>query len=362
MSSVLCGSSNNGPAKNVNLTKADLGGHVHEFFHSYLLEQRGLRLNTIKSYRDTLKLLLLYARSRRRTSGALSISIRDLDVQLILAFLKNLEDPQEGRGNCARTRNQRLAAIQCFFKYLSIYHHPLERQAKRILAIPVKRCYPRAKTPLSRKELEVLLAQPPTTTADGIRDLTMLTFAYNTGARAQEIADTQLARIDFQNRMVEVIGKGNKPRPIPIWPATARLLELYRNKYRRTPQPVASGYLFVNQRGGPFTRFGVWTIVRKYLKFAIRACPGLAAKQISPHSLRHTMASHMLEVCGDLNLVKALLGHADLITTSRYTQEVDLAYKRRIMDQCAPPNYVVSFLEAKSDGSVDTILNSLTQL
>jgi site-specific recombinase XerD len=361
MSSViLWGARKNGLAKNVDITKADLGGHVHDFFHSYLLEQRGLRLNTIKSYRDTLKLLLLYARSRRRTSGALSI--RDFDVQLILAFLKNLEDAQEGRGNCARTRNQRLAAIQCFFKYLSIYHHPLERQAKRILAIPVKRCYPREKASLSRKELEVLLAQPPTTTADGIRDLTMLTFAYNTGARAQEIADTQLARIDFQNRMVEVIGKGNKPRPIPIWPATARLVELYKNKHRRTPRSTASGNLFINQRGGPFTRFGVWTIVRKYLRLAIRTCPGLAAKQISPHSLRHTMASHMLEACGDLNLVKALLGHEDLSTTSRYTHDVELTYKRRIMDQCAPPHYVVSFLESKSDGSVDTILNSLAQL
>jgi len=222
---------------------------LRDFFHVYLRDQRSVSPNTIKSYRDTFKLLLAYLGSKRRGSKPLAVS--DLDAKTVLAFLRHLEDPVDGRGNCAQSRNLRLAAIQCFFKYIALHCPSLERQAKRIFAIPVKRVHPKAADSLDRKELEALLAQPQASSADGMRDLAILTFLYNTGARAQEVADARDGWFDFANRTVSIIGKGQRQRITPLWPSTVRLLKLYHDEHRRRGTPAASGRFFVN---GPSSR------------------------------------------------------------------------------------------------------------
>ena len=199
-----------------------LDHRLRDFFQVYLRDQRSVSPNTIKSYRDTFKLLLAHLASRRH--GSRPLTVEDLDPKTILAFLRHLEDPAFGRGNCAQSRNLRLAAIQCFFKYLALHHPAVERQAKRILAIPVKRTAPKAPQSLDRNELEILLAQPRVSHADGVRDLAILVFLYNTGARAQEAADAREGWFDLPNRTVSIIGKGQRRRQTPLWPFTARLL------------------------------------------------------------------------------------------------------------------------------------------
>jgi site-specific recombinase XerD len=336
-----------------------LASQLHGFFQAYLREQRGVSPNTIKSYRDTFKLLIAYVGSGRRSAKILSV--KDLDAATVLAFLQNLEDPERGRGNCAQSRNQRLAAIQCFFKYLALHHPALERKAKRIFAIPMKRVQPRLAGSLSHKELETLLEQPATSTADGFRDLAILTFLYNTGARAQEAADARLSWFDFADRTVTITGKGQKTRLTPLWPSTVRLLKRYKEKHRRRPHPAASDRFFINQRGGAFTRFGMRTIVKKYLRLAARRCPTLEGRRISTHSLRHTTAVHLLEARVDPNVIKAWLGHASISSTSRYL-DTDLNHKRRILEQFGPPNYVASSSEPGQDSPIGPVLDWLNEL
>lgn len=335
-----------------------LDHRLRDFFHVYLRDQRSVSPNTIKSYRDTFKLLLAYLGSKRRSSKPLSV--QDLDAKTILAFLRHLEDPVGGRGNCAQSRNLRLAAIQCFFKYLSLHVPAIERQAQRIFAIPAKRVHPKAAGSLDRKELEALLAQPQTTRADGMRDLAILTFLYNTGARAQEVADVRDGWLDFTNRTVSIIGKGQRQRLTPLWPSTVRLLKLYRDEHRRKGVPAA-GRFFVNQRGGAFTRFGIRAIVKRYLRLAARVCPSLAGKRLSTHSLRHTTAVHLLESRVDPNVIKSWLGHASISSTSRYL-DTDLNHKRRILEQFGPPSYVESSLQPQKPESSKEILDWLQEL
>lgn len=332
---------------------------LKDFFHTYLREQRGVSPNTIKSYRDTFKLLVRYLAAKRRT--AKSFHVEDLDAKTLLVFLQSLEDCANGRGNSARTRNQRLAAIQCFFKYLALFHPNVERQARRISAIPMKRVHEKAVGSLNRKEMEALLAQPALATSDGVRDLAILTFLYNTGARAQEVADVRVDWFDFPNRTVSITGKGNKTRLTPLWPSTVRLLKLYLEEHRRRPNRLASDRFFINQRAGAFNRWGIWSIVKKYLRQAAKTCPSIADKKLSTHSLRHTCAVHLLEARVDPNVIKAWLGHASIKSTSRYL-DTDLTHKRRILEQFAPPLYVGSILEPKAQGSPEQILDFLKDL
>ena len=338
---------------------AQLARHLQEFFQTYLRQQRNVSPNTVKSYRDTFKLLIAYVSSQRRTARPLCM--KDLDAKTVLAFLRNLEDPDRGRGNCAQSRNQRLAAIQCFFKYLALHQPSLERQAKRIFAIPIKRVPPQAVESPSRKELEALLAQPQTATADGIRDLAILTFIYNTGARAQEAADARLSWFDFPDRTVSIIGKGQRQRLTPLWPSTVRLLKLYKGSHRRKPRKTAASHFFINQRAGGFTRFGIRAIVKKYFRLAAQNCPSLRHRRLSTHSLRHATARHLLESKVEPNVIKSWLGHSSLRSTARYL-DTDLNYKRRILDQFGPPDYVASSTEPERGGSTDHILDWLKDL
>ena len=336
-----------------------LASHLQGFFQTYLREQRSLSPNTLKSYRDTFKLLIAFVSSRHRTARPLCV--KNLDAKTILAFLQNLEDPERGRGNCPQSRNQRLAAIQCFFKYLALHCPALERQAKRIRAIPIKRAPARSTQSLSRGEVSALLAQPQSDTSDGLRDLAILAFIYNTGARAQEAADIRLSWLDFPNRTVSITGKGQRQRLTPLWPSTLRLLKLYKDSHRRQPLKTAEDRFFINQRGGAFTRFGVRSLVKKYLGLAAKVCPSLAGRRLSTHSLRHTTARHLLEAQVEPNVIKSWLGHASVRSTARYL-DTDLSYKRRILDQFGPPHYVASPLESERGGSTGHILDWLKEL
>lgn len=332
---------------------------LRDFFQEYLREQRNVSPNTIKSYRDTFKLLIAYLGAQ--TGGKRELAIEDLDAKAVLGFLRYIEDPVGGRGNCAHSRNARLAAIQSFFRYAALCRPELDRQAKRIFAVPVKRAAPRAADSLDRKELEALFAQPQTSRAEGVRDLAILAFLYNTGARAQEAADARLDWFDFPNRVVEITGKGQKRRTTPLWPSTVRLLKLYRERHRRKPAQAASGRLFINQRGGGFSRFGIRAIVKRHLRLAARVCPSIAKKRLSTHSMRHTTAVHLLQSRVDPNVIKAWLGHASISSTSRYL-DTDLNHKRSILEKFGPPRYVDSPTQAEKPASAMETLDWLGEL
>lgn len=337
----------------------ELAHYIQPFFETYLARQRGLSRNTLASYRDTFKLLVAYL--HRRHPGVRPLCITHLDAKAVLGFLEYLEDADIGRGNSAHTRNARRAAIRCFFEYISIHHPALERQAERILAIPKKLTTQTPAASLDRQELEALLKQPNITTPDGIRDLTILAFLYNVGARATEAAQARLSGFDFHNHLVTLHGKGNKERVTPVWPSTAKLLELYAKDYRRKPKAGAHDFFFIDQRGLPFTRFGIRRVVKKYVALAAKTCPTLAAKKLAAHSLRHTCASHLLESRVETNAISAWLGHASTASTDPYLH-TNLSYKRRILEKFGPPDYVASILKPKIGGSPDKLLDWLKKL
>ena len=334
----------------------NLGPLLQEFFHTHLRDQRQVSPNTIRSYRDTFKLLVEYLRSKHRPGRGLDA--RDLEPRTVLAFLQYLE---ERRHNTAVTRNQRLIAIKSFLNYAALLYPSLESIARRLQTLRAKRTHPKEADSLDRQELEALLEQLNLRSPDGFRDLTILLYLYNTGARAQEVADTRLGWFDFPNRLVTITGKGGRERTTPLWAPTVSLLTTYKDTYRRKPKPAAHDIFFVNQRGGAFTRFGIRDLVIKYLDLAAKKRPTIAAKRLSTHNLRHTTSAHLAESKVDPTGVKGWLGHARLRSTSRYFH-TDLNQKRRILEQFGPPSYVDSAANPQPGGTPDKILNWLKEL
>jgi site-specific recombinase XerD len=339
--------------------QTELACYLQPFFETYLARQRNLSPNTLKSYRDTFKLLVLYLQHRH--PAAKPVRITQLDAKTILDFLEYLENADIGRGNSAQTRNARRAAIRCFFEYVAMHHPGLERQAERVLTIPKKRANIKPPASLERKELEAMFAQPNPHTPDGIRDLALLPFLYNAGARATEAAQVRLSSFDFPNRLVTIRGKGDKERLTPLWLCTVKLLELYAKDYRRKPKAGFSDYFFINQRGRSFTRFGIRYIVKKYIRLAAKKCPSLTAKKLAAHSMRHTCASHLLEARVESRAISGWLGHALMSSTDTYLH-TDLTFKRQILEKFGPPDYVATVLKPKGGDSPDKLLNWLKDL
>lgn len=328
--------------------KTPLAPALRAFFQTFLRDQYARSPHTIKSYRDAFKILLAFLRARAPRKPV--FFIEDLDPKTLLVFLQNLEDAARGRGNGVSTRNQRLAAVQSFFRYLAIVSPAFDSLARRIADIPRKRGPRRPPDHLNSLELETLLGQPDEDTPDGSRDLSLLNLLYNTGARAQEIADLRLADLNIRERLVTLTGKGRKTRVTPLWPSTVEHLRVYLRRYRRKPVPEAKDRFFINQRGGAFTRFGIHALVARHLCAAAKQCPSLKSRKLSTHSLRHTTAAHLLESNVEPNVIKAWLGHASVESTDRYL-DTDVTHKRKILDRFGPRDYVASPAKPKTGQS-----------
>jgi site-specific recombinase XerD len=190
-------------------------------------------------------------------------------------------------------------------------------------------------TYLDRDEMKALLAAPTPSHRLGRRDFALLTFLYNTGARASEVVALNIRNIRFEPPAhVRILGKGRKERTCPLWPETVNALHVFLDQ--RGDRDLPDAPLFLNAHGRRLGRFGVVTIVRRYVVAAAKLQPSLAAKRVSPHSLRHTAAMHLLQAGVELNVIKSWLGHVSITTTSQYI-EIDMAMKREALERCAPP-------------------------
>ena len=306
-----------------------LGPWVRRFLLEYLVGDRNLALNTQKSYRDTLcQLLPFIAAGTHRPIDQLKID--DVAADRVRAFLRELE---EKRGCGGATRNQRLAAIHslaCFIGMHSPEHVQWCGEIRTILSKKVARSLV---TYLEKHEMDVLLATPDPGTAQGRRDYAVLLFLYNTGTRADELARVQITDLDLgrtPNRdcsSVLIHGKGNKLRRCPLWSKTANeLLPLIRNR-----PPLE--HVFLNRLGQPLTRFGIHALVERHAAAAATKLPSLKGKRVSPHTIRHTTATHLLRAGVDINTIRAWLGHVSLSTTMVYV-EVDLEMKVKALASC----------------------------
>jgi len=294
-----------------------------------MVSERNLARNTQRSYRDTLCLLLPFvARATRKRLDLLKID--DLSATRVRAFLQELE---ENRGCVAATRNQRLAAIRSLSRFIASRSPAQISWCGELRNIPLKKSAQPLVTYLEKNEMDALLTAPDRSTAWGCRDHAILLFMYNTGARADEVAHVRIIDLTLEltprcgTSSVLIHGKGNKTRRCPLWDSTAKeLLHLAGER-------AASEHIFLNRRGQALTRFGIHTLVERYVAKVAAKVPSLAKKRVSPHTIRHTTATHLLRAGVDINTIRAWLGHVCLTTTNVYA-DVDLDMKAKALANC----------------------------
>jgi site-specific recombinase XerD len=298
------------------------------FFLDYLPKQRGLSPHTLESYRDSLKLLLVFLAGRGDPSR---LDVDAVTPERVIAFLDHLES---SRKNKESTRNRRLSAIHSFFRYLGAQHPEHLARTQRILSIPLKRCANREIHYLDFPEVQAVLNGIERATADSRRDFALLTLLFNTGGRVSEVIGLQARDLRLSSPAhVLLRGKGRKERTCPIWLETARLLRDLLAEQAIAPHE-ASG-IFRNHRGGPLTRFGVRWILKKHVRHAAAKLPSLGKKRLHPHSVRHSTAIHLLRSGVDLSTIAHWLGHVSVNTTNKYLA-LDLKAKADALGKAKP--------------------------
>lgn len=302
-----------------------LGPWIKRFLLEHLVAERNLARNTQRSYRDTLCLLLPVA---ARVSGKTvdRLEIEDLSPDCVRTFLSELE----GTRHCSiSTRNQRLAGIHALVRFIGERNPEHVAWCGEVRAVPFKRTGHEPLCYLEKPEMDALLATPNQSTKQGRRDHALLLFLYNSGARASEVADLRVGDLQGSehNGIVKLRGKGGKVRLCPLWMQTMRVLaSLIGNR----PE---DSHVFLNRYGAPVTRFGIHTLVEKHAKTAAGKLPSLGKKRVSPHTVRHTCATHLLRAGVDINTIRAWLGHVSIDTTNVYA-EVDLEMKAKALAAC----------------------------
>jgi len=308
-----------------------LANFIKRFFSHYLPVQKGLAANTILAYRDAVKLLLCYAADTLNKSVE-ELCIEDIDQSLVLDFLEYLENT---RACSARTRNARLAAIRALFGFIARQEPSLLLHCQSIRTIPLKRTQHKTVDYLEENQMQALLNAVDLNARTGVRDKALLLLLYNTGARVSEIVELKVADLRLDGAaQLRLLGKGNKYHSCPLWPETVEALQDYLKQ--RTPKDPAAPQLFLNANGSPITRFGVRHIIGKHASAAKTQYPSIAAKDVNPHTIRHTTAMHLLRAGNDVNTVSYWLGHANANTTHIYV-EIDMEMKRRMLQKATAP-------------------------
>lgn len=302
---------------------------VQNFFGDRLVNQQNVSPHTVAGYRDAFRLLLRYLCRRRRRAAA-TLTLDDLDAPAVLAFLNDLET---SRGNAVRTRNVRLAAIRAFVSYAAACDPTAMPLAQRVLAIPRKRFDRPLLGHLTRAEIDAVLAAPELADWSGRRDRTLFTLMYNSGARVSEAVGWTRGDLRLgPSASIVIHGKGRKERVVPLWKSTAKLLTEWIGEYSMpTDRP-----LFPNRFGQRLSRSGVEDRLQRAVTAAVKTCPSLGGKAVSPHTLRHTTAMHLLQAGVDVTVIALWLGHESPDTTHQYV-EADIEMKRRVLDRVDPP-------------------------
>jgi integrase/recombinase XerD len=333
--------------------QAPLGQLIQSFFLDHLITVKGLRPASVRSYRDTIRLLLLFIAADKHAKIT-KLTLGDLTFERIVAFIRHLE---QHRGNHIRTRNQRLAAIHTLFEYIATRSPEMLMTCQQVAAIPTKRVPPPETRFLERDEVQQLLAGLPTRGPHALRDRTLILFLYNTGARVQEAADLRVAHLDLgAHPTVRLHGKGDKWRTCPLWQQTARMLEqLLESEHPSPAPPTAAAF---TARGQPLTRYGIYKIVRRH---ASELDDPRSGRRIGPHTFRHTAAVHLLEAGNEVNVIRGWLGHADLTTTNRYA-EINTKAKQQALLLTEPPGVSEGHRTNPIWRTDETLLNWLSSL
>jgi site-specific recombinase XerD len=322
---------------------------LQRFFTERLLTQQGASPHTVAGYRDTFRLLLRFAEARLRSAPS-ALRLEQLDAPFLEQFLDHLE---RDRRSSPRTRNQRLSALHGFFRYVALAEPARSLQCQRILAIPPKRFERGPVAFLSEDEAQALIAAPDAARWIGRRDRTLLALAVQTGLRNSEIRRLRRQDVDVGvGANVRCLGKGRKTRCTPLRPEVAAILKAWLHEQQGNPDdPV-----FPSARGGlPLSADALQGLVARHTLTACRACPSLATKRVTPHTLRHGAAMALLQGGVDLSVIALWLGHESTESTEVYLH-ADMRLKERALKHATAagitprrfqaPDRLLAFLEA----------------
>ena len=321
---------------------------VQQFFTEYLVAQRALSPRTVGSYRDALMLFLDFAHKHLGKSPTM-LRLTDIEPDLILAFLNHLE---QQRQNTVRSRNLRLTALRAFLKFAARRDVSSLQVIERALGVPMKRFERPMLGFLSREEMLAVMGQPGDTWTSR-RDHLLLAMLYNTGARVSEIIGVRVADVVLEGApCVHLRGKGRKQRSTPLWKTSVQEIRAW---LRHNPTLGADAALLPNRAGHPMTRDNVNKRLEIAVARAAAVHTGLAKRSISPHTIRHTTAMHLLQSGVAFSVIALWLGHESTSTTHRYV-EANLAMKETAlarlqepetkMRRYHPPDAVMQFLHA----------------
>lgn len=306
-----------------------LAPHLTAFLRDHLPRERNASPHTCEAYATCFQLLVTFAASRLRCRP-FRLEIEQIDPPMILAFLEHVE---RERGNSARSRNARLAAINSFFRFLEYRVPACLDQALRVHAIPMKKMDETLVAYLTRPELQALLDAPDPHTAPGVRDRAMLHLAFAAGLRVSELVGLRFDQLDNRSMAhVHVMGKGRRERVLPLWKETTAALKAWLAVRPNNGEPQ----LFLNNVRRAMTRSGFEYILAKHVATAAKAQPSIAQKRVTPHVLRHTCAMHTLQATRDVRKVSLWLGHASLQSTEIYLR-ADPTEKLEALAAMAPP-------------------------
>lgn len=304
--------------------------HMTYFLREHLPRERRSSDQTCETYAYSYQLLVRFAADRLCTQPS-ELALEQIDAPLVLAFLDHLE---AARGNCPRTRNNRLAAVKAFFRYLEYRLPACLEQARCIRAIAPKKTDDPLLDYLTPNEMQAILDAPSTTKASGLRDRAMLLLAFAAGLRVSELVGLRVDQVMVGRQpTVHIMGKGRRERALPLWKETVDVLRDWLAVRETSRHPEC----FLNARGEPITRSGFEYILSKYVKTATGTVPSIAKKRISPHVLRRTCAMHMLQATRDVRKVALWLGHASLQSTEIYLH-ADPAEKLEALGALVPPS------------------------
>ena len=301
---------------------------IQRFFTDRLCVQMEASRHTVAGYRDTFRLLLRYA-SARHGQPPVKLTVENIDADLVADFLVHTETV---RGNSARSRNTRLAAIRSFFRYVAMTDPARLLHCQRILAMPNKRYVKRTVTFLDAGEIAALLAAPDRSTWPGRRDHLLLLVAVQTGLRASELICLRCRDVVLgSGAHIHCTGKGRKERATPLRRDTAKLLAAWIGDRMGESSP-----LFPSIRGDRLSRDALEHLVRKHCLTASRACPSISAKRVTPHTLRHSTAMDLLHHGVDPAVIALWLGHESVETTQIYIH-ADMRMKEKALARVAAP-------------------------
>lgn len=311
------------------MKRTDFSLAMTNYLLEYLPKTCGLSNNTINSYRDVFKLLLVYYRDVCNIKAE-TLELSMFTSESISSFLDWLE---ESRASTISTRNQRLAVIKGFTRYLQ-YRFPEYTQNYMDIMDLRKKKGPRPVIPfLTEDQLKLLFSKPDASTKKGLRDLALLVLLYDSGARVQEIADAKVKDIRLDKpAMITLTGKGSKTRQVPLMKNTCQLMKSYLKSIHHSPENIMAP-LFYNCHNEHLTRYGITYILKKYVSMIDE----LKGMRISPHVLRHTKAMHMLQAGVNLVYIRDFLGHSQITTTEVYAR-ADPETKRKLFEESVP-NY-----------------------